>query len=58
MESVKLQLLIQIKLILKQNDIMVLYRGIHGFKVKKDCKFIEIKQGPYFIKLDKKLLLN
>ena len=34
---------------LKQNDITVLYRDIHGFK-KNDCKFIEIKQGPYFNK--------
>lgn len=42
---------------LKQNDIMVLYRDIRGFK-KKDCNLIEIKQRPYFIKLDKKLLLN
>ena len=38
---------------LKKNDIIILTSGGHGFKVLKNCKFIEIKQGPYNIKKDK-----
>ena len=33
--------------ILKKNDIIILMKGGHGFKIMKDCKFIEVKQGPY-----------
>ena len=33
--------------ILKKNDIIVLLTGGHGFEVLKNCKFIEVKQGPY-----------
>ena len=28
-------------------DIIMLVNGGHGFKVLKNCKFIEVKQGPY-----------
>ena len=39
--------------ILKKNDIVILLRGGHGFKVKKNCKMIEVKQGPYSENEDK-----
>ena len=39
--------------ILKKNNIILLLSGGHGFKVIKDCKFLEIKQGPYKIGRDK-----
>ena len=29
------------------NDIIMLSHGGHGFKVLKDVKMIEVKQGPY-----------
>ena len=32
---------------IKKNDIVILLSGGHGFKVKKNCKMIEVKQGPY-----------
>jgi len=38
----------------KKNDIVILLTGGHGFKIIKSCKFIEVKQGPYNIKNDKK----
>ena len=40
---------------LYKNDILILFKGGHGFKVTKDCKIIEIKQGPYTKKSDKVL---
>ena len=33
--------------ILNKNDIIILLTGGHGFEVLKNCKFIEVKQGPY-----------
>ncbi len=33
--------------IVKKNDIVILLTGGHGFEVKKNCKMIEVKQGPY-----------
>tara|TARA_B100001063_G_C16765692_1_gene558491 strand:+ start:1456 stop:1869 length:414 start_codon:yes stop_codon:yes gene_type:complete len=39
--------------ILKKNNIILLLSGGHGFKIIKDCKFLEIKQGPYKIGRDK-----
>lgn len=38
---------------LYENDIIILFKGGHGFEVTKDCKIIEIKQGPYSKKSDK-----
>ncbi len=38
---------------IKKNDIVILLRGGHGFKVKKNCKMIEVKQGPYSENEDK-----
>lgn len=37
----------------KKNDIIILLTGGHGFKMLNNCKFIEVKQGPYQIKKDK-----
>tara|TARA_Y100000768_G_scaffold388067_1_gene381758 strand:+ start:4643 stop:5041 length:399 start_codon:yes stop_codon:yes gene_type:complete len=31
----------------KKNDIVILLSGGHGFEVMKNCKMIEVKQGPY-----------
>lgn len=28
-------------------DLLVQYRGGHGFSVLKECRMIEVKQGPY-----------
>ena len=39
--------------ILKKEDLIILNEGSHGFKVIKKCQLIEIKQGPFFKKLDK-----
>ena len=40
--------------ILYQGDFILLASGGHGFRMKKDSEIIEIKQGPYLDKLDKK----
>lgn len=34
-------------------DILMHFDGIHEFFVKEDCRFIEIKQGPYILSKDK-----
>ena len=44
------------KISLKKNDIIIFFTGIHGFKIKKDSRFIEVKQGPYNKKTDKRLI--
>ena len=41
--------------ILKKNDIILLLKGGHGFEVIQDIEMIEVKQGPYNIKTDKKV---
>ena len=41
--------------ILEKNDIIVLFKGGHGFKIIKKCEILEIKQGPYLLDKDKKL---
>ncbi len=38
---------------MKAGDIIFLKKGIHGFKIGEDCKFIEIKQGPFIETADK-----
>ena len=38
---------------IKKNDIIILLTGGHGFKTLNNCKFIEVKQGPYNPKKDK-----
>jgi hypothetical protein len=35
------------------NDLIMLSNGGHGFKVLKDTKMIEVKQGPYSLAMDK-----
>ena len=39
--------------VLFKDDIILLLQGAHGFKIQKDCSFIEVKQGPYKEKSDK-----
>lgn len=41
--------------IIKKNDIIILNSGGHGFKVLEPIEMIEVKQGPYNIKSDKKI---
>ena len=41
--------------IIKKNDIIILNSGGHGFKVLETVEMIEVKQGPYNIKTDKKV---
>lgn len=38
---------------LTSGDLIYLKSGIHGFRIGKDCKFIEIKQGPFVDGKDK-----
>tara|TARA_B100001540_G_C15785363_1_gene632988 strand:- start:1003 stop:1434 length:432 start_codon:yes stop_codon:yes gene_type:complete len=38
---------------LYSNDLIMLSNGGHGFKVLKDVKMIEVKQGPYSLSKDK-----
>lgn len=40
--------------IVNKNDIIILIKGGHGFKILQNCKFIEVKQGPFFSDKDKK----
>jgi hypothetical protein len=42
-------------LILKAGEIIIFFEGAHGFEIKKNSHFIEVKQGPYLKKMDKKL---
>ena len=44
------------KISLKKDDIIIFFSGIHGFKIKKNSRFIEVKQGPYNEKTDKRLI--
>jgi cupin fold WbuC family metalloprotein len=39
--------------ILKKNYIILLLSGGHGFKILKNCQFLEVKQGPFKIGKDK-----
>ena len=41
------------KIIVKEGDTICLLSGGHGIKINKDCKFVEIKQGPYVEEEDK-----
>ena len=40
--------------ILNKGDIAILIDGGHELKMESDCKFIEVKQGPYDEHKDKK----
>ena len=39
--------------IAKKNDIVILIKGAHGFKILNNCEILEIKQGPFNDKEDK-----
>ena len=41
--------------VIKKDDIIILNSGGHGFKVIETVEMIEVKQGPYNIKSDKKV---
>ncbi len=43
---------------LKCGDTVLLLSGGHGFDVLKDCKIIEVKQGPYYGPEEDKEQLN
>jgi len=45
------------KLIAK-NDMIILNNGGHGFKVLEAVEMIEVKQGPYNLKMDKKVFAS
>lgn len=38
---------------LKKGDLVNMISGGHGIKIDDDCKFIEVKQGPYSDEIDK-----
>jgi len=38
---------------LKKGDMVNMVSGGHGIKINDDCKFIEVKQGPYSDTADK-----
>ena len=40
--------------VLFEGDILALFKGGHGLRMSSDCKFIEVKQGPYLEEIDKK----
>ena len=40
--------------IIKQKSIIVLIDGSHGFKFLKNSELIEVKQGPFNSKIDKR----
>ena len=41
--------------VIKKNNIIILNQGGHGFKVIQPIEMIEVKQGPYNLRLDKKV---
>jgi hypothetical protein len=42
--------------VIKKNNIIILNKGCHGFKVIQPIEMIEVKQGPYNLRLDKKVI--
>ena len=40
-------------IVLINNYIFLLLSGGHGFKILKNCQFLEVKQGPYMLEKDK-----
>ena len=40
--------------ILKEGDFIILISGGHGFKMLEETEIVEVKQGPYMEKKDKK----
>ncbi len=41
------------KIIMSENDSLLILSGGHGIKILKECKFVEFKQGPYIEDIDK-----
>lgn len=41
---------------LKTGDLIHLISGAHSFEITEECKFFEIKQGPYVMEKDKTIL--
>jgi len=39
--------------ILVKDDILILIKGAHGFKILEPSDILEVKQGPYNNKIDK-----
>jgi hypothetical protein len=39
-------------------DMLILYSGGHGFLASEDCKFFEVKQGPFIEGADKEIFEN
>ena len=37
----------------RAGDTIALLSGGHGIKINEDCKFVEVKQGPYVEEKDK-----
>lgn len=44
------------KITIKTGDIILFFQGSHGFEIKKNSHFVEVKQGPYFKIMDKKII--
>ena len=44
--------------IIRKDDIIILNSGGHGFKVIETVEMIEVKQGPYNLNSDKKVVNN
>ena len=42
--------------VLKKEDIIILFKGGHGFLTKEKLEMIEVKQGPYIENSDKILI--
>ena len=40
-------------LVLEKGDMVNMISGGHGVTINENCKFIEVKQGPYIDKIDK-----
>lgn len=35
------------EIILREGDVLLLFKGAHGFEIVEDVRMLEIKQGPY-----------
>lgn len=44
------------KILIKTGDIILFFGGSHGFEINKNSHFVEVKQGPYLEKRDKKII--
>ena len=44
-------------IVLEPGDLLVTFRGGHGYEVLEDCRAIETKTGPFFGKREDKQLI-